>query len=153
MDGFKGMMDALQAAALRVKLRHLPKWNDARRRHAEYYCRLLKDVEEIRLPKNAPGCLSVNHLFVVQINNRKHVLNSLRNKGIHVGLHYPLPLHLQKAYSHLNLPEGSFPEAERSAKHIISLPMYPELTKAQIEYVCNQLKTIVIESDDLSGTT
>ena len=142
-EGYNGRCDALQAAVLRVKLKHLPEWNEARRKNAQGYFELLKDVENIILPTVADGCLSVYHLFVVQVDGRDAVAEALNKSGIGTGLHYPVPLHLQKAYTYMEKQVGSFPVAETNAKKILSLPMFPELTEMQISYVCESLKTAV----------
>ncbi len=139
MEGYNGRCDALQAAALRIKLKHLPAWNEARRKNAQCYFELLQDSDGIMLPKINENCLSVFHLFVIQVEERDIVQESLVQKGISTGLHYPIPLHLQKAYERMGLPPGSFPVAETCAKRLLSLPMYPELTEDQISYVCDCL--------------
>lgn len=143
MEGHNGRCDALQAAALRVKLQHLPKWNEARRRAARQYMELLSGVEGIVLPTVAEGCLPIWHLFVVQVEQRDAVMAALSERGVSTALHYPVPLHLQNAYAHLGLGEGSFPVAEAYAKRLLSLPMFPELTGEQIAYVCEQVKEVV----------
>lgn len=143
MEGFNGRCDALQAAALCVKLKHLPAWNEARRRNAQYYIDHLRDSDGIVLPKTNPNCLPVFHLFVIQVEKRDNVREALDNMEISTGLHYPIPLHLQKAYAHLGLTTGSFPVAEACANRLLSLPMYPELTKEQIRKVSDNLKQVV----------
>lgn len=140
LEGYNGRCDALQAAALSVKLRHLPQWTEARRRHARRYAEQLRGVPGLTLPATAAGNLPAHHLFVIQIEDRERVRQELAGKGIATGLHYPLPLHLQKAYGHLNLAEGSFPVAEACAARLLSLPMYAELGDEQIDYVCAALK-------------
>ena len=144
VEGFNGRCDALQAAALRVKLKKLPQWNKARRQHAKRYDKLLEEVPSVTLPKVAEACFPVYHLYVIQIDKRDEIAAELNNRGIGIGLHYPVPLHLQKAYAHLDLPEGAFPVAEMYAKRLLSLPMFPELTEDQISYVCECIKEIVI---------
>lgn len=143
MEGYNGRCDALQAAALRVKLKHLPKWNECRRKNADNYKELLKDIKNIILPKSADGCLPVYHLFVVQVENRDAVVQTLLWNNIYTGLHYPVPLHLQQAYSWMDLSEGMFPVCEAASKRILSLPMFPELSEEQITYVSDCLKKIL----------
>lgn len=143
MEGYNGRCDALQAAVLRIKLKYLPDWNEARRKNANLYKRELKSVASIRLPMVAAGCLPVFHQFVVQIDNRDAVAATLRSEGISTGCHYPIPLHFQDAYSHLELPTGSFPVAETCAERFLSLPMFPELTTEQIVYVSERLQAAV----------
>ena len=145
MEGYNGRCDALQAAALRIKLKRLPAWNEARRKNAQRYFELLEDTDAIVLPKINQKCLPVFHLFVIQVEKRDIIQKALGKVGISTGLHYPIPLHLQKAYEHMGLPIGSFPVAEACAKRLLSLPMYPELTEEQIRMVSNSLKKIVKE--------
>ena len=145
MEGYNGRCDALQAAALRVKLKHLPAWNEARRKNAQCYFELLQDTDGIVLPKINQKCLSVFHLFVIQVEKRDIVQEALGKVGISTGLHYPIPLHMQKAYQHMGLAVGSFPVAEACAKRLLSLPMYPELSEEQIAYVCDCLGEILKE--------
>lgn len=139
MEGYNGRCDALQAAALRVKLRYLPSWNEARRVHARHYIDLLKHLDAVILPKEAKNCLSVYHLFVIQLENRDAIAEHLYKKGVSTGLHYPIPLHLQKAYTHMKIPRGSFPIAEVCSEKLLSLPIFPELNKAQIFHICQEL--------------
>jgi len=143
VEGYNGRLDAVQAAALRVKLRHLPEWNEARRAHAERYRELLTGAGGVELPSEPDWSLPVYHLFVVQVPQRERVIEALKQSGVATGLHYPLPLHLQNAYSHLGLGPGSFPVTETCAERILSLPMFPELTDEQIAYVCDCLREAV----------
>jgi dTDP-4-amino-4,6-dideoxygalactose transaminase len=143
MEGYNGRCDALQAAALSVKLKYLPQWTEARRRHARRYRELLRDIPGLILPQAIPGNQSVYHLFVIQVENRDHLMQELQKKGVSTGLHYPLPLHRQEAYAHLHLPAGSFPIAEACAERLLSLPLYPELNDAQIVFVCESIKDIL----------
>ncbi len=143
IEGYNGRCDAIQAAALRVKLKHLPDWNNKRRKNAKLYEEGLSFQEGLLLPKVLNECLPIYHLFVIQVDNRDSVQSKLLKMGIHTGLHYPVPLHLQNAYLKMGLQEGAFPVTEKSSKKILSLPMYPELTSEQIGYVCNCMKEIV----------
>ena len=140
LEGYNARCDALQGAALRVKLKHLPEWNEARRAHAQGYCRLLEDCETLTLPEVLDGVLAVWHLFVIQVADRDGVQAALKEKGVATGLHYPVPLHLQKAYAHLGYSEGAFPVTEAYSKRLLSLPMFPELTEDQVAYVCECLR-------------
>lgn len=138
--GTNARLDTLQAAVLRIKLRHLDSWNAARRRNAETYAKLLAD-SEFRLP--APlrsGEDHVYHLYVVRHPQRSAVAQALQENGIGHGLHYPVALHRTSAYAELGYGPGSFPNAEQQAGEILSLPMYAELTDSQIERVCDVLK-------------
>jgi dTDP-4-amino-4,6-dideoxygalactose transaminase len=139
-EGYNGRLDAIQAAFLRVKLRHLPAWNSARRRVAERYADALADIPDIRLPMVAPYATPVWHLFVIEAERRDALKACLDSQGIGTGLHYPLPLHLQNAYRHLGLGRGAFPVTERSAERILSLPMYPELTQSQVGQVADAIR-------------
>jgi len=138
--GTNARLDGIQAAVLRVKLRHLDAWNAARRRVAEQYATLLAD-SEFRAP--APprsGEDHVYHLYVVRHPQRSSVAQALQESGIGYGLHYPVPLHRTGAYASLGVAAGGFPNAERQAEEILSLPMYAELTATHIECVCDALK-------------
>jgi dTDP-4-amino-4,6-dideoxygalactose transaminase len=139
IEGFNMRCDALQAEALRVKLRHLQEWNEARRRVAAMYFERLQHVEDVVLPAVSADCLPVWHLYVVLVPERDVVQAAMKDRGVHTGLHYPIPLHLQEAYAHLELGEGTFPVAESCARRLLSLPMYPDLTEAQIDHVCESL--------------
>jgi dTDP-4-amino-4,6-dideoxygalactose transaminase len=139
IEGFNGRLDAIQAAVLRIKLNHLPSWNENRRQHARYYNELLADVPGITLPFEEQFSKSVYHLYVIHVENRDELQSYLSAKGIATGLHYPMPLHLQEAYRHLDYQKGAFPVTEHSAAHLLSLPMFPELKKDQIEYVAEQV--------------
>jgi dTDP-4-amino-4,6-dideoxygalactose transaminase len=143
MEGYNGRCDAMQAAALRVKLKYLPAWNEARRKNAQCYFELLSDLPNIILPKVADDTLPVFHLFIIRVENRDFVKRALERKGISTGLHYPIPLHLQKAYENLGLIAGSFPVSEACSNRLLSLPMYPELTQEQIHMVSDSLKKIM----------
>ena len=143
MEGYNGRLDAIQAAVLRVKLKRLADWNRARKDNAAYYNELLSDLPGIDFAKVADYAESVYHLYVIMVDDRDKLQKFLGDKGIATGLHYPLPLHLQKAYEHLGYKEGDFPVAERAAKRLLSLPMYPELTRDQIKYVCDCIKALM----------
>jgi dTDP-4-amino-4,6-dideoxygalactose transaminase len=137
--GTTARLDSLQAAVLRVKLPHLDSWNAARRRVAARYSQLLGD-SEFRAPAPLrPGEDHVYHLYVVRHEHRSAVAQALQENGIGFGLHYPVPIHRTEAYAYLGLGPGSFPVSERLAEEILSLPMYPELTDAQLEHVCDVL--------------
>jgi len=139
--GWNARMDGIQGAALRVKLKHLDRANEARRAHARFYDQQLAEVEEIILPTEAEYARHVYHLYVVRLQDRDRVLQAMADKGKASGNHYPNPVHLQEAYSFLGHRKGSFPVAERCAEEFLSLPMYPELTPPQLEAVVHELKT------------
>ncbi len=134
-EGFNHRMDALQAAILRVKLRHLNEWTEKRRRHAEEYRKLLGEISGITLPVESLGNKHVYYVEVLRAKNRDKLLAHLRERGVEAQIHYPIPLHMQPAFAHLNLRKGMFPVAERSAEEILSIPMFPELTVEQMNRV------------------
>ncbi len=134
VEGTNGRLDGLQAAALRIKLRHLDAWNDARRRHARAYAEHLAG-SGVELPAEMPGRKHVYHLYVIRHHRRDLVCERLARQGIGTGLHYPVPLHLQEAYRRLELGEGTFPVSERWAAHGLSLPMFPGMTGEQVDRV------------------
>jgi dTDP-4-amino-4,6-dideoxygalactose transaminase len=140
MEGYNGRLDAIQAGVLRIKLRRLGSWNEARRRNAQYYNELLSPIKGVTVPLEAEGCRHVYHLYVILVDDREGLQKYLNDKGIGTGLHYPVPLHLQKAYAYQGYKEGEFPVTESVAKRLLSLPMFPELTKEQIEYVAQAIK-------------
>jgi dTDP-4-amino-4,6-dideoxygalactose transaminase len=133
VKGVNSRLDGLQAAFLSVKLPHLPAWNEARARHAEVYSVELAGVGDLRLQQVAAKSTHVYHLFVVETEHRDALREYLTERGIQTGIHYPVPIHLQEAYSDLGLKAGAFPTSERLARQTLSLPMYPELTTDQIE--------------------
>lgn len=137
--GYNLRMDGLQGAILLVKLKYLQRWTEQRRSNAHLYSSLLHDIEELQLPISRDGSGHVYHLYVVQVPNRDKVLSHLQENGVAASIHYPVPLHLQPALKYLGHREGDFPVAEHAARHIVSLPMYPELTSEQIEHVCSVL--------------
>ena len=141
-EGVNSRLDGLNAAILRVKLRHLDEWNAARRCHARRYTELLRP-SGVALPFVNNHAEAVWHLFVVRVQDRDGVQNRLQKQGIAAGIHYPVPLHRQPAYKYLNLPEGSLPVTERVAARVLSLPMYPELTEGQIEFVARAVDETV----------
>jgi dTDP-4-amino-4,6-dideoxygalactose transaminase len=138
--GVNSRLDALQAAVLSVKLRHLPAWNDARRRHADEYAAQLAGVGDVVLAERSDFARHIFHLFVVETEHRDALREHLRANGIQTGIHYPTPIHLQEAYRDLGYGEGAFPEAERLAKRSLSLPMYPELDTELVTLVCDTIR-------------
>lgn len=135
IEGYNGRLDSLQAGVLGIKLRHLPRWNEKRRECAARYAHFLGEHEGISLPYEPLWARSVYHLYVIQVENRDDAASFLNDRGIGTGLHYPVPLHLQKAYSIHGYKEGSFPVSERLSRNLLSLPMFPSLSAQQQEYV------------------
>ncbi|HUI90875.1 MAG TPA: DegT/DnrJ/EryC1/StrS family aminotransferase [Chitinivibrionales bacterium] len=139
MEGYNGRLDAIQCGFLSVKLRHLPEWTAARRRNANRYNELLKSADGVIAPFEPDWSRAVYHLYIVRVKNRDAVQQRLAETGIGSGMHYPVPLHLQKAYGHLGYGKGDFPVTEKAAAEILSLPMFPGLTKEQQESVVREL--------------
>ena len=137
--GWNARIDAIQAAVLEIKLRDLDQANSARRACAKLYRQHLSGVNGIVLPTEAPYSHHNYHVYAVRLPERDRVLAELSARGIACGIHYPVPIHLQPAYSHLGLKVGSFPVAERLAGELLSLPIYPELTPTQIETISQAL--------------
>ena len=137
--GHNSRLDTIQAAIVRAKLKYLDGWNAARRRVANTYERLLSEVEGVVTPVTAENNEHVFHLYVIQVDERDTVIQTLNDKGIGALIHYPIPVHLQPAYTELGLGEGSFPVTEMLAKRIVSLPMYPGLSEESIEFVCDEV--------------
>jgi dTDP-4-amino-4,6-dideoxygalactose transaminase len=147
--GHNYRMEGIQGAVLGVKLKHLNKWTDARRTVAAKYNDGLKDVVKVITPKEMTYAKHVYHLYVIQLNDGSlEASNQLRDKlkdyltqqGVNVGLHYPIPLHLQECFKSLGYKKGDFPNSERIAEAGLSLPMYPEMTDVQINYVVEKIK-------------
>jgi len=137
VEGRNSRLDTMQAAVLAVKLPHLDRWNAARRAHAETYrARLLRRVHT---PATRSGVEHVFHLYVIETEQRDRLREKLSGRGVHTGIHYPVPVHLQDAYASLGYRTGAFPATEAAAKRILSLPMYAELTDEQIDYVCSAI--------------
>lgn len=135
MIGWNCRMDGIQAAVLSVKLQYLERGNLLRRVHALQYNRAFQGVEEVVTPFEAAYARHVYHIYAIRVQERDQVMWLLKEKGIQCGVHYPVPIHLQKAYQSLGYKNGAFPISEQIAKEFISLPMFPELTKAQVEMV------------------
>jgi dTDP-4-amino-4,6-dideoxygalactose transaminase len=139
VEGYNGRLDAIQAGLLYAKLTHLAKWNLQRRDRAAEYNRILATNEAVSLPYEPSRSRGVYHLYVIRTNDRDAMMSHLRESGIGTGIHYPLPLHLQKAYAPLSYCRGDFPVAERISAEIISLPMFPHLTTAQQAAVAEEI--------------
>ena len=154
--GWNARMDAIQAAVLRVKLKHIDRWNDQRRSHAETYTRLLQNAGliaqdnspkvhiadaptcsnfPIRMLNTSPHAVHIFHQYVIRAERRDELRGFLKSRGIGSEVYYPIPLHLQPVFAYLGYKEGDLPEAERAAKEVLALPMFPELTHEEIEAV------------------
>jgi dTDP-4-amino-4,6-dideoxygalactose transaminase len=149
--GWNGRMDGIQAAALRIKLRHLARGNAARRAHAHRYDRLLSGIEGVIAPFASESCSHVYHLYVVRVAERDRILAALAQRGVACAIHYPTPIHLQGAYQSLGYGPGSFPVAESQAEELLSLPMFPELAPRQVEFVVGELRSLLCSAKPVEG--
>jgi len=141
LKGYNYRMEGIQGAVLRVKLRHLDDWTDARRAAAARYDELLVD-SGVETPPPAPAMRHVYHIYAVRTGSRQEWQEALQRDGIHTGVHYPIPVHLQPAFADLGYRAGQFPAAEHAAREVLSLPMFPELSAAQCEAVCGAVRRI-----------
>lgn len=137
--GMNARLDEIQAVVLRAKLRHLAEWNEARRQHAAWYNELLKGTPVVT-PSECPDARHIYHLYVVRAPERDELQAHLKNLGIFTGIHYPVPVHLQKATAFLGNCEGDFPVTEQVVGEILSLPMFAELEDGQIEYIVKAIR-------------
>jgi dTDP-4-amino-4,6-dideoxygalactose transaminase len=131
LEGYNGRLDAIQAAFLRIKLRHLAKWNEQRRVAAARYNQLLSNIPGITLPVEPSSSRAIYHLYVIRIKDRDGLAEHLAKQGVTTGLHYPLPVHLQRCYNSWGYTPESVPVTERVAAEILSLPMFPHLSADQ----------------------
>lgn len=138
--GWNGRMDGIQGAILDVKLTHLESWTEARRKNANLYNQYLNNIPGIILPKESDTNRHVYHLYVIRTQQREAMLGYLKENEIYCGIHYPVPLHLTGAYENLGYAKGTFKKTEQAADEILSLPMFPELTEAQIQFIAEKIK-------------
>ncbi len=143
IKGYNSRLDTVQAVILSAKLKRLDSWNKMRADNALYYCELLKGVKGVKTPQIKKNRNHIYQTFAVRLKNRDQVCEGMKQKGIGVLIHYPIPLHLQEAYKELGHKAGDFPIAEGVSREILSLPMFPHMTKKQIKYVCDCLKEFV----------
>jgi dTDP-4-amino-4,6-dideoxygalactose transaminase len=143
LKGWNSRLDEMQAAILRVKLRYLDQWNGERRKRALMYKRLLESTE-VRCPSEREQTRHVYHLFVIRTKKRNALRGFLKEKGIETLIHYPVPIHLQKAYKELGYRKGDLPITERYVQEVLSLPFYPELTNEEMREVQEQIKEFLI---------
>ena len=138
VEGYNGRLDSIQAGILQVKLKHLPKWTESRRERARKYNEMFAAAAaNITTPFESPYSKGVYHVYVVQVDDRAALQASLAKENIDTGIHYPVPLHLQKAYRSLGYGPGDFPVSEKAAERILSLPMFPSLSEADQTRVVN----------------
>jgi dTDP-4-amino-4,6-dideoxygalactose transaminase len=143
--GWNARMDGFQGAILSVKLKHLPAWTEARRRNAKLYNERLEKIDGVVVPVESPQNKHVYHIYAIRTQNRDSLISNLAEKDIYCGIHYPIPLHLQDAYFSLGLGKGNFPVSEKVQAEFVSLPMFPELTREQIDYVASEIRNLVAQ--------
>lgn len=142
--GMNGRLDALQALVLSVKLPHLDDWMEGRRRNADRYARLFAQADLgdcVTLPLERPGSVHVYNQYVVRVRDRDRLKQYLGEQGVGTAVYYPLPLHLQRCFRYLGYAAGDFPESERASAETLALPVFPELTQQQLEYVVDRIAT------------
>lgn len=141
VEGYNMRLDELQAAFLSIKLKYLQQWTLQRQEIAKWYNEDLKDMEELILPCCHPHATHVYHLYVIQTNEREDLQKYLQFNGIGTLIHYPVPPHLQNAYHHLGIRKGSLPVAEKLANTVLSLPLWPGMSRSEVEMVTSTIKT------------
>ena len=142
--GFNYRMSEFQAAVLNVKMKYIEEWTEKRRINAQRYDDRLREVNQVGTPLQMSSAKHVYHLYVIRVPEREKLQEYLKEQGIWTALHYPIPLHLTQAYAHLGYKKGDFPVAEKLSDEILSLPMFPELTEEQIDYVCEAIKNFYL---------
>ncbi len=140
VEGLNARMDSIQAAVLLVKLKYLDQWNSMRRKHAQQYDEMLKEVEFVKTPSVMGYANPVYALYTIRATDRDGLQVYLRQRGISTGVYYPIPLHLQPAYRYLGYKEDDFPVTEAAAREVLSLPMYPELSEGEISWVAEAVR-------------
>ena len=140
--GCNSRMDGIQAAVLNTKLKYLSSWNSERRLHAHRYNRLLGSIDGVLIPKETDFNQHVYHIYAIRVKNRSELLSAFTAEGVQFGIHYPVPIHLQEAYHNLNLTRGIFPVSEICAEEFVSLPIFPELSGEQADYVASVIKSV-----------
>ncbi|MDQ6700183.1 MAG: DegT/DnrJ/EryC1/StrS family aminotransferase, partial [Acidobacteriota bacterium] len=143
MIGWNCRMDGIQGAVLQIKLCQLDRGNELRRQHAAVYTETLADVAGVTTPMAVEHGRHVFHIYAVRVQERDELLRALEAAGVSCGVHYPIPVHLQPAYQHLGYGPGSFPVSEQTSAEFLSLPMFPELTGEQLNYVTDAVKMSV----------
>lgn len=138
--GYNSRLDTLQAAILQIKLNHIDDSIQKRAKHAAHYRELLNGIQGIKLPVVMENNLPINYVFNLQAENRDALENYLNEKGIGTSVYYPVPLHLQKCFEYLGYKKGDFPVSEKLCQSVIALPMFPELTDSEVDYVCDTVR-------------
>ena len=142
--GYNYRVDGFQAAVLNVKMKHLEEWTKKRQGHASVYREILSGAN-IKFLEDSPESESVYHLFVVYVENRDQVRAELEKRGVETAVHYPVPIHLQEAFTHLGYKPGSLPNTERACERVISMPVFPELTEEQVRYAASSLAEVIAQ--------
>lgn len=143
IEGHNYRMEEIQAGVLNIKMKYISKWTENRRKTAELYTKTFASmsISEVITPCHPEYVNPVYHLYVIRVSKRDALIKYLNEKGIQTGLHYPLPLHMQKVYSYLNHKPEDFPIAYKYSSGILSIPMYPEMTAGMVDYVCSTIKS------------
>jgi dTDP-4-amino-4,6-dideoxygalactose transaminase len=141
MEGINSRLDAMQAAILNTKLPHILNWTNSRINNAKLYDSLLINIPQIEIPKVRHNVKHSYHLYVIKTDNRDELASYLKQNGVNTAIHYPIALHNMNAYKYLNYTRSNFPNASFNEKKILSLPMFPELSKKQIIYISDLIKT------------
>jgi dTDP-4-amino-4,6-dideoxygalactose transaminase len=143
LEGYNGRLHAIQAAFLRIKLRHLDVWNAERQAAAARYCELLSNIPGVVVPLEPETSRSVYHLYVIRTKDRDGMGEHLKSQGVSTGLHYPVPVHLQECYRAWGYANGSLPVTEHIAREVLSLPMFPGLTREQQRQVAAGISAFI----------
>ncbi len=141
LKGYNYRLEGIQGAILRVKLRHLEAWTEARRKHAGSYNELLKSAD-VGLPHAVAGNRHVYHIYAIRVPGREAFMEKLKARGVQTAIHYPIPVHVQKGYTDLGYHAGEFPHSEQAAREVLSIPMFPELTDEQIRHVSEKVREV-----------
>jgi len=137
--GVNSRLDEVQAAVLRVKLHHLNRWNQQRRKHAELFQELLSQSDGFILPIEAEWSTHIYHLYVIRSRKRESLRQWLKSKRISTGIHYPIPVHMQKSYQSVEYRITSLPVTESHAQEVLSLPLFPEISQDEVKYICDSM--------------
>ena len=138
--GTNSRLDSIQAAILRIKLKHLKKWTEKKKKAADYYSSKLQKVEKIKTPFIKNNRNHIFHQYTINAEKRDSLKKYLKNKGVDTMVYYPLLLHLQPALKHLNYKKGDFPKAEKTSKEVLSLPIYPEIKKEKLDFIIKKIR-------------
>ena len=140
IEGINSRMDNIQAGILNVKIKYIKDWIEKRRKAAKLYSHFLSDLDSIELPLEHENCYHSYHLFVIKTKKRNQLINHLSDNGVSTGIHYPKPLPLLDCYKTRGYTKSDFPNSYANSKQILSLPLFPEITEKQIEYVSKKLE-------------